>query len=48
MRAVRLSVVAAFFDRFLLGFGPLDLPPSGKTLVAQHANGFDFRALTAA
>jgi hypothetical protein len=47
MWAARFSVVAAFFDRFLLGLGPLDLAASGQALVAQHTNGFDFRALTA-
>jgi hypothetical protein len=43
-----LSVVPAFFDRFLFGLGPLDLAASGQALVAQHTNGFDFRALAAA
>ena len=48
MRAVEFSVVAAFFDRFLLGFGPFDLTASCQALVAQHTNGFDLRALAAA
>jgi hypothetical protein len=48
MRAVGVSVVTAFFDRFLLGLGPLDLATSSQALIAQHTNGFDFRALTAA
>jgi hypothetical protein len=43
-----LSVVPAFFDRFLFGLGPLDLASCGQSLVAQHTNGFDFRALAAA
>ena len=42
-----LSVVAAFFDRFLFGFGTLDLAASGQALVAQHTNGFDLGALSA-
>jgi hypothetical protein len=33
VRVARFSVVAAFFDRFLLGFGPFDLAASGQALV---------------
>jgi hypothetical protein len=47
LSAFCLLGLVAFFDRFLFDLGSLDLATGGETLIAQNAQGFDFRALTA-
>ena len=39
------SILALFLDADLLGLGALDRAASGQALVAQHAQGFNFRTL---
>lgn len=47
-QALMASGLTAFLDADLLGFGTFDLTPWGEALIAQHAQGLDFRPLAAA
>ena len=42
------GALVALFDGFLFDFGAFDLSARGQSLIAQHPQGFDFRALATA